>query len=229
MKNKRLFPLLSNHAFIELTKRRELLQKAVEELERMGKRNLVLLDIGSGENPYGPLFSPIVGRYVSLDIQIRKNNVIGLAENLPFSDNSIDLILCIGVLMYSKYPRKIVNEIIRVLKPDGRAFISFAGIFPDTSYNNNLTDKWRFLYGGVKELLQGFCDYKILTEGGVIASFFSTINLFILVFTGRWWGRPFRWLLAHTIFPLNNILGIALDKLSKSEGFIANWLAICKK
>ena len=45
------------------------------------------------------------------------------AENLPFDDNSFDLVLTIGVIHHTPDIQKCVNEIYRVLKPEGKAII----------------------------------------------------------------------------------------------------------
>ena len=41
------------------------------------------------------------------------------AEALPFEDNSFDLVYSWGVIHHSEYPENIINEIRRVLKPNG--------------------------------------------------------------------------------------------------------------
>ncbi|MFH1504742.1 MAG: class I SAM-dependent methyltransferase, partial [Candidatus Omnitrophota bacterium] len=45
------------------------------------------------------------------------------AEKLPFSDESFDHVYSFGVIHHSPYPQKIVDEIYRVLKPQGTATI----------------------------------------------------------------------------------------------------------
>ncbi|MFH1452885.1 MAG: class I SAM-dependent methyltransferase [Armatimonadota bacterium] len=47
------------------------------------------------------------------------------AENLPFEDNSFDLVCSMGVLHYTKDTQKAVKEIHRVLKPGGEAILMF--------------------------------------------------------------------------------------------------------
>ena len=49
--------------------------------------------------------------------------VSGVAENLPFSDNSFDLIYSTNVLEHVKDPKQVFKESIRVLKPGG--FLQF--------------------------------------------------------------------------------------------------------
>lgn len=60
-----------------------------------------------------------------------------------------------------------------------------------------------------------FSKVRLIAEGGSVASFFRTLNLYLGVFTGRWWGKPIRMLLDR--------------RFSGGDGFVANWLAIARK
>jgi SAM-dependent methyltransferase len=67
--------------------------------------------------------------------------VLGDATHLPFENGEFDYVYSHGVLMHSNEPRRIVNEIFRVLRPGGRfnvhvyALISYFAL-------------WRFLQHG---------------------------------------------------------------------------------
>ena len=50
--------------------------------------------------------------------------VVGRAEALPFEDNSFDVVVAIGILQYTER-QQTVAEIMRVLRPGGRAVIGF--------------------------------------------------------------------------------------------------------
>jgi SAM-dependent methyltransferase len=52
--------------------------------------------------------------------------VQGIAENLPFRDSSFDWVVCKGALDHFPDPYKTMEEVARVLKPEGRAVISIA-------------------------------------------------------------------------------------------------------
>lgn len=49
--------------------------------------------------------------------------VVGDSENLPFDDNTFDLVWSWGVIHHTPNTEKAMREIVRVLKPDGRAKI----------------------------------------------------------------------------------------------------------
>ena len=58
------------------------------------------------------------------NIDVPKNRFnVGDAENLPFKDNTFDLVYCFGVLHHTPNTEKAIAEIYRVLKPEGKAII----------------------------------------------------------------------------------------------------------
>ena len=74
----------------------------------------LLLDCGAGSRSvyYDNVVNYEIARYPSTD-------VIGVAEDLPFKDNSFDGVLSYAVLEHVKQPFAAAKEIIRVLKPGG--------------------------------------------------------------------------------------------------------------
>ncbi len=63
-----------------------------------------------------------------------------------------DLVICTQVLEYLPDPSLAVEEIRRVLRKGGVAFISVPSIFPRDSDN----EYWRFLPEGLRYLLRDF-------------------------------------------------------------------------
>jgi len=102
-----------------------------------------LLDFAKqGFECYGIDFSEEMLKHA--DEFAKKNNIkIKLkkarAENLPFNDNSFDYVLCVAVLHHlrKKEQIKALKEILRALKPEGRALI--------TVWNNLNPKFWKFL------------------------------------------------------------------------------------
>lgn len=77
------------------------------------------------------------------DIYIRYKHILGMidglhgdaleigcgsGEMLPFPDNSFDLIIAAGVVMYLNSVDKAFKELYRVLRPNGHVVISFRNI-----------------------------------------------------------------------------------------------------
>jgi SAM-dependent methyltransferase len=222
MDDNRLYPSLTHHRFLVLAHRRELLKREVARLEGEGRSQLRILDVGGHQRPYYPLLASLCRQYVSVDLAGREADVLAEGERLPFADASIDLAICTQVLEYTRWPPDIVGEMYRVLRPGGRAFLSVPAVFPVHGHPH---DSWRFMAGGLRILLKDFAEVRITAKGGSVASFFRTLNMYIWVFTGRRWSRPFRWVASRTLAHVNNMMGWYLDRWPKSgDQFAANWL-----
>ncbi|MBW2077893.1 MAG: methyltransferase domain-containing protein [Deltaproteobacteria bacterium] len=93
------------------------------------------LDIGCGNGKYaGGTYGSIGHEYID-----ERNTIIGIdplmssedrfpvvaayGENIPFQDNIFDAVVISSVLDHLVDPKTVLNEAMRVLKPDGRAFI----------------------------------------------------------------------------------------------------------
>jgi len=68
----------------------------------------------------------------------KSNLLIADAENLPFEDDSFDVIYSFGVLHHTPDTQKAVKEIYRVLKPQGKAVVSL--------YHKNSLFFWLFVF-----------------------------------------------------------------------------------
>ena len=100
--------------------RRELIPKSTGDVLEIG--------IGTGVN-FGLYNYNNVKSYIGLDVEIsskakeiQKSNqtlVAGVAENLPFKDNSFDTVVVTLVLCSVQDRHKSLDEIYRVLKPEG--------------------------------------------------------------------------------------------------------------
>lgn len=117
----------------------------VNQIDAVGLfKNKSVLDAGCG-NGRGSIFALSSGAK-SLDIvdisetniKSTQNNIaklglpkpqsyMGSLENLPFDDESFDVIWCNGVIMHTANPDKCLCELSRVLKINGRAWIYVYG------------------------------------------------------------------------------------------------------
>jgi len=73
--------------------------------------------------------SPGMLRLARLRREQRRQSVVlvrGIAEQLPFSDDSFDCVVCQGSLDHFARPRAFMGEVARILKPDGQAIIALA-------------------------------------------------------------------------------------------------------
>ena len=75
--------------------------------------------------------------------------VVGVAEDMPFPDNSVDLVVSRGSIFFWDDPVKGLQEVYRVLRPGGKAYI---GGGAGSGFPKQATEK---LIRGRKERMQG--------------------------------------------------------------------------
>lgn len=146
-----------------------------------------LLDVGCGEKPYLPIFSPRVKSYIGLDLPSTTHNhtnieVFGDACSLPFPSNTFDTLLCTEVLEHIRNPEQAIKEFYRVLKNDGKLILSAPQTY---QLHGDPYDFYRFTKDGLIELLgkwPGFQIKYINPIGGTMdfaIDFFSKVLLLI--------------------------------------------------
>lgn len=88
-----------------------------------------ILDAGAGSCPYKKYFSHT--KYESTDFENifeksfkNKHTFICSLENIPKSNDSYNAIICTEVLEHVEYPSKVIKEFYRILKPQGKLFLS---------------------------------------------------------------------------------------------------------
>jgi ubiquinone/menaquinone biosynthesis C-methylase UbiE len=134
-------------------------------LRRMGQEKDFnqALNLGTGEGDYDQMISQHCRQLTSCDIneediayarQLNAGNPkvtyrVEDALNLSFADNTFDLVVSVDVIEHVGQPERMVEEVQRVLKPEGVALITFPSLdFPLT-------------YDPVNRILSWFGDQKI--------------------------------------------------------------------
>lgn len=89
------------------------------------------LEVGVGTGKFGGPFKVSVGLDPSLKmLKFAKENwglevIEGVAENLPFKNNTFDWVLIVVAICFVDDPDKTISEIYRVLKPEGKIIVGF--------------------------------------------------------------------------------------------------------
>lgn len=111
-------------------------------------RNLTILDvggrdIGQQDRSYRSIFADRSKHYFTADIASGKGvtHVMPGPYELPFSDNNFDLVVSGQTLEHVYNPFRLVQEMTRVLKPDGTVII----IVPSAGPRHDNPDCWRFM------------------------------------------------------------------------------------
>lgn len=131
--------------------------------------NAVTLDIGASGNDHLEYFP----NRTTLDVDASKNtDVVGDAHNLPFKDESFEVVVCSEMLEHADDPPKVISEIERVLKPGGLVVLTTRFAYPVHDAPN---DYWRFTPYGLRKLFSAFEVIEVATDGGP----FNTIAILL--------------------------------------------------
>ena len=152
-----------------------------EELE--GK---TVLEIGVGMGSHAQLIAQSAGQFVGIDLSRpaiyatrRRFDLINArgailqmdAENLAFPDASFDIVWSWGVIHHSANTRKVLEEIRRVLRPQGRAMImvyhrALVPWYIYTGFLRGVLQGGLLRYGNLNALVQSYTD-------GAVARYYS--------------------------------------------------------
>jgi len=117
-------------------------------------------------------------RYVGCDLQPCPERGLQQVDilDIPFPDNSFDLIVCVHVLEHIRDDLRAIRELYRVLKPGGKALLAVP-IYGPTTFDDPALDfeQRKLMYGiGDHMRLNGLDLQAKLTEAGFRAQVFST-------------------------------------------------------
>lgn len=167
-------PMLNDPAYTTLVRIAQEVKKFAEQSE--GK---LVLDFGCGEKPYYTYFNK-TKKYIGIDISespVEKSMadyIVKPEEKLPFSDQYFDLIVCTQVFEHLNNLQFYADELFRVLKPGGKAFISAAFSWEFHPYPY---DYWRVTPDGYKRLFKNFNNIKIDVDLDTFSSLMQNFGL----------------------------------------------------
>lgn len=154
------------------------LNNLLAELDRKGGWGV---NIGSG-------FSNYHDKLINLDIAPYDNvDIVTMGKQLPFKDNSLDLVIAQEVIEHVSSPTNFINEIHRVLKNDGVFYCQAPCII---GYHPTPTDYWRFTREAWEVLFNkpNWEVIKIAVASGPGTALFRIMMIFFAVmFSNIWW------------------------------------------
>lgn len=210
-----------------------------------------VLDAGAGTSPYKNFFSH--AKYESTDFEdifnkSSKNdhNFICNLYEIPRPDSSYDIIINTQVLEHVEYPQKVINEFYRILKDDGKLFLTAPqgwGIHGEPYHYFNFTKY------GLESLFKnaGFTIVFIKPRGGMfwyLGERIKTLPSYIFfqyIMYDNEWGFLFKQrLLAFVLSPfylislpicgfLIPLAFFYLDSLDKKQDYTLGYKCYCKK
>ncbi|MBU2473098.1 class I SAM-dependent methyltransferase [Patescibacteria group bacterium] len=140
----------------------------------------IIINLGSGprkirEDIINVDFYPFTNVHIVADI-----------VNLPFKDNSVDVIINESVLEHIKNPQTIVKEMYRILKPGGLIYVTVPFV---VSFHSSPNDYYRWSMEGLRQLFKDYKEIEIDVRGGPTSAMLSIFNDWIATlfsFGSRW-------------------------------------------
>jgi SAM-dependent methyltransferase len=129
-----------------------------------------LIDLGT-PRPYQKEMSVLRGHaptpYFCLDVAASTAvNIVGDGHDLPLRDASVGSIVCSHVLEHVARPDRVIDEMHRVLRPGGAAYMTFLDVYPYHA-SPAYPDYHRFKRDAIELLLRDWSSFTILRGGGV--------------------------------------------------------------
>lgn len=130
-----------------------------------------ILDAGAGEGAYKRFFSHCEYKAIDLAVGDSKWNYSNLdyiapLDKMPIESNSFDAVLCTQVLEHLEFPRESVCEMFRVLKPNGKLYMTV----PMAQGEHQVPyDFFRYTSYGLNSICKtiGFSNVAIMPFGGI--------------------------------------------------------------
>lgn len=199
--------------------------------KRLPKKSKLLI-IGGGTHKLGKGIN-ILSEYLenTINLEIVDGplvDVIGDSHNLPFKNNIFDLVIIQAVLEHVKYPKKVVDEIHRILKK--RGFV-YAEVPFMQGVHGRPHDFQRYTKYGLETLFE---KYKIVKSDILIGPTASIIWVFreylalLFSFNNKYLYYFFNLIFGWIFFPFK-YLDIILIKLNYANNIAGAYYYIGKK
>lgn len=190
-----------------------------------------LLDVGAGDVPYREYFSDRVNLYHTVDYEKRIDDIDFEADAQDMSgvidSDRYDTVLLLEVLEHVPNPFKVVGELYRVLRKDGKVILSVPHL---SRLHEEPYDFYRYTKYGLRHLFEeaGFSEVEIIPRGGFFCFLTHQVSTILLCLT---WHIP---LIRNIVFFLNKWLVVRpafwLDTFTdRSKIFALGYVLIAKK
>lgn len=132
----------------------------------------IVLEVGSGYstcNKYVPYT-----KYLTLDINEKsKPDICSDLHSIKWESNYFDTVIAIEVLEHIQNPQKAINEMLRILKPNGICIISTRFIH---AYHAGPKDYYRFTWDSLNDLFRECKKVEVIHHGNKLQSIWHLIN-----------------------------------------------------
>jgi SAM-dependent methyltransferase len=156
-----------------------------------------VLDVGCGQSAYRFLLDSSRTAYYGIDVkeadEFEYHNsdiTIFNGKDIPFADNMFDGVICTEVLEHVWDYQKLIDEIRRVLKPNGTAVVTIPW---SARYHYIPHDFFRYTPSSLRTMFEDFNQVTITNRGTDIASIANKVVVlwFRSLFPSRKWKMVF--------------------------------------
>jgi SAM-dependent methyltransferase len=185
------------------------------------------VDFGAGNAKYRNLIKPCTSEYIAFDMVPGEHiDVVGDALNPPFQDETFDTVLSTQTLEHVEKPWVVVQEIKRILKPDGVCIITAPFLIP---YHADPYDFFRYTKQGLESLFknEGFEIIESGTYGNtpsVLVEMMHFSHFSHYTTRSKWRGR-----IRNTFIRSTKWLAYKLDTVFKNKSVYANSYVVARK
>jgi len=188
-----------------------------------------MLDVGCGIKPYQRIAKGFVDKHIGLDHPNTLHgensiDVFGLADHLPFSDESFDTVLSTCVLEHLEEPASAIAEINRVLVGGGYCILSTNFFW---HIHEPPRDFYRYSKYGLQYLFEkyGFTIIDIKAVCGFWVTFGQEMCYYLRSFRKNSILR----ILIDAFSFIIQVFSYALDKIYRDEDFTAVYVVVARK
>lgn len=193
-------------------------------LKDNSKTDSLILNLGSGTQKK-------FGKTINIDI-LPWGGVDILADmrNLPFNDQSVDLIICTSVLEHMIDSPAAIKEMHRVLKNDGKLYIDVPFIYP---FHSSPGDYFRWTAEGVKYLINPlFHATEVGVRHGPTSAFLMILASWLSIIFSFGSNRLYQFInivLILILAPFGHIFDFLFGRFSSSHNIAAGFYIIGEK
>lgn len=142
---------------------RYLQDKFIEQLllNQKGK----ILELGSGDKDFTKMMAVNCSEFIKSDYEPIRDDCIKIdATNIELPDNSFDCVVAVSILEHIYDYQKVIDEIYRILKPEGKLILACPFVFP---YHPSREDYFRYSPAAYRKMLNRFSETDIYGLGNV--------------------------------------------------------------
>lgn len=224
----RWYSIFLNPYFIN----RYTLYKAIQTFAATLTSHANVLDVGCGIKPYRKLFK--TPHYTGIDIQggghadsAKTVDAFFDGITIPFPEHSFDAVICTQVLEHAQDPEALIAECARVLKPQGKIFISMPFTYPEheTPYDFRRFTRYEHTRLMQKNNFAHTATIQTTGFGGTFAQLFIVWIFENIPFRST----IFKGILTLLFFAPIQLLGLCIDRLTRKSGQTMDYIVTAQK